>query len=128
MAENIRDMMLEMAGQIEGLTAVGVMGMDGVPIASYVPPGSKMNMELASAQFAQVMKLVQTSVDKVGVGELEDNLITTSNGYVLTRALGDGSAYLGIVTTGDGILGMMRLVAKSYAERLYDAIPGRGKH
>lgn len=125
--ESIKDVLLEIAQQIDGLVAISVTGLDGEPIASYTPPGSKFNIELASAQLAQVIKLANISADKLRAGELVDNLITTSQSYLLTRLLSDG-AYLGIATSKDGTLGMMRLVAQSYAERLAATIPGNGRH
>jgi predicted regulator of Ras-like GTPase activity (Roadblock/LC7/MglB family) len=100
-----------------------VVGADGEPIAAYALPGSKWNIELSAAQLAQLLKLTPTSVDKMHAGELGDNLLTTSNGYVLPQSLADNSAWLGTATSGDAILGMVRLIAKTYADCLFEAVP-----
>ncbi len=124
MAESLRDILVEMAEQINGLMAICIASMDGEPIESYTPPGSKWNIELTAVQWAQVVKLAQISVGKVATGGLEDILITTSDNYVLTRVIGDGSVYLGIATSNEAVLGMIRLIVKNYVGRLCDAIPG----
>lgn len=123
MTEKLRDILQEMAGEVDGLLAICVAGADGEPIATYAPPGSKWNMELSAAQLAQLIKLARTSADKMHAGELEDTLLTTADSYVLTKSLGDNSVWLGMATSRDAVLGMVRLIAKTYVGRLAEAVP-----
>ncbi|MDY7042073.1 MAG: DUF4388 domain-containing protein [Chloroflexota bacterium] len=123
----LNDLVKEMASEVPGFIAAGVAGMDGLPIAEHsVNPD--FNMEAAAAQFALVMKLVQKSVSQLGKDEIEDNLVTTDNAYLLTRLLGDGSYFLSIaVDKGAASLGNVRLMTRQFADDLWAAIPKRGK-
>jgi predicted regulator of Ras-like GTPase activity (Roadblock/LC7/MglB family) len=123
MTEKLMDLLQEMAGEVDGLLAICVAGADGEPIAYYAPPGSRWNMELSAAQLAQLLKLARTSADKMQAGELEDTLLTTADSYVLTKSLADDSFWLGMATSRDAVLGMVRLIAKTYAGRLAEAVP-----
>ncbi len=121
---NLDSILEEMAQQVDGLLCIAVAGSDGVAISSYVPPGSMLNAELAAAQLATIFRIARTSADKLKAGDLEDNLFTSTAGQILIRPLGQES-YLAMVTTRDAPLGIVRLVVKSYASRVEQAL-GRG--
>jgi predicted regulator of Ras-like GTPase activity (Roadblock/LC7/MglB family) len=99
-----------------------VVGMDGLSIA-----GGSMDPVFdsteASARFAMVMKLAGNVTTKVGMGVVDDNLVTTDRTYMLTRFLGDGSYFLNVAVTRNAILGSVRLLMNEYAPRLWEAIP-----
>ncbi len=118
---NLNSILEEMAGQVDGLLCIAVAGSDGVAISSYVPPGSMLNAELAAAQLAAIFRISRTTSDKLKAGDLEDNLLTSTAGQILIRPLGQES-YLAIVTTRDAPLGIVRLVVKSYASRVEQAL------
>lgn len=118
---NLNSILEEMAGQVDGVLCIAVAGSDGVAISSYVPPGSMLNAELAAAQLAAIFRISRTSADKLKAGDLEDNLLTSTAGQILIRPLGQES-YLAIVTTKDAPLGIVRLVIKSYASRVEQAL------
>lgn len=118
---NLNSILEEMAEQVDGLLCIAVAGSDGVAISSYVPPGSMLNAELAAAQLAAIFRIARTSADKLKAGDLEDNLFTSTAGQILIRPLGQES-YLAIVTTRDAPLGIVRLVVKSYASRVEQAL------
>lgn len=69
-AGKLRDILLQMAGEIDGLLAICVVPADREPIATYARPRSIVNMELSPAQLAQLLKLAQTSVDKMHADRL----------------------------------------------------------
>lgn len=119
---SVKDILAELAGELDGLLGLGVMDMDGVAIATYVPSGSIISVELTAAQLAMVMRLSKSTADKLRLGELDENLLTTSSRYILTRPVGN-HCYLAMVLSRDAILGMVRLIAQDYASRLYQALP-----
>jgi len=118
---NLNSLLEEMAEQVDGLLCIAVAGSDGVAISSYVPPGSMLTAELAAAQLATIFRIARTSADKLKAGELEDNLLTSTAGQILIRPLGQES-YLAMVTTRDAPLGIVRLVVKSYASKVEQAL------
>lgn len=115
----------EMAGEIPGLFAAAVSGMDGLEIASYSTT-PEFDLEMATAQLSLVMKLVQKTSNQLGGDEVEDNLVTTNGNYYLTRFLGDGSYWLGVaVDKNAASLGNVRLTVRQYADSFWKGIPKR---
>ena len=120
---NLKNILKDMASDIPGFVSTDVVGMDGLSIAGHATDPD-FDAEAASAQFALVMKLVQKTTGQLDAGEVQDNLVTTEGAYILTRFLGDGSYYLGVaVDKEEGSLGNMRLITRTYADKLWDAIP-----
>ncbi len=122
---DINELLREMASEIPGFVSSDVVGMDGVSIGRHSVNPS-FNGDAASAQFAMVMKLVQKTTDQLKAGDLEDNLVTTRNAYIVARFLGDCSYYLGVaVDRQAATLGNLRLITQQYAEAIWNAIPKR---
>ncbi len=122
---DISDLLREMAAEIPGFTAADVAGMDGVSIGRHSTNPS-FNSDMMCAQFAMAMKLVQKTTDQLKAGELEDNLVTTRNAYVVSRYLGDSTYYLAVaVDRQAATLGNVRLMTQHYADALWNAIPKR---
>ncbi|TKJ31290.1 MAG: hypothetical protein CEE40_01930 [Chloroflexi bacterium B3_Chlor] len=114
----------EMGGEIPGFVAAAVVGMDGLPVAEYAT--KDFDVETAAAQFALVMKLVEKSAAQIGSDEIEDNLVTAKDAYILTRYLGDGSYFLATAVDRDAAsLGNVRLMTRMFGLGLWDAIPRR---
>jgi predicted regulator of Ras-like GTPase activity (Roadblock/LC7/MglB family) len=104
------------------LVAVEVVGMDGMSIAGgSTDPNFDTNE--AAARFAMVMKLASNVTTKVGMGIVDDNLITTDRTYVLTRFIGDGSFFMSVTVSRNAILGSLRVLMNEYVPRFLEAIP-----
>ncbi len=117
------DILKEMSGEITGYIASTLAGLDGINIASHTS-NKAMDPDAISAQMTMLLKLVDTSMDKLGAGILEDNLTTTENAYILMRLLPGKQYYLGLTSNHkNGNLGNMRLISKMYADRLAKAMP-----
>ncbi len=113
----------EMGEQTEGFIAAAVSGMDGMNIASFTR-NKKFDADAVSAQMTLLLKLVDTTVNKLGAGALEDNLLTTEGSYLLMRFLKDRGFYLGLAADRKTAkLGNMRLNSRIYADRLSKAMP-----
>jgi predicted regulator of Ras-like GTPase activity (Roadblock/LC7/MglB family) len=120
---NLQDLLTEMGEEVQGFMAAAVVGMDGLGIADHVSD-TALDMESATAQLTLLVKLVQTSIGKLDAGSVQDNLLTTSRAYLMTRFLGDTGYFLGIVADRNNAnLGNMRLYSRIYAERLAEAMP-----
>jgi len=70
-----------------------------------------------------VMKLAANVASKIGMGTVEDSLVTTDQAYIITRFLGDGSYYWGLAVTRNATLGMVRTLMNEYADQIWKAIP-----
>jgi len=99
-----------------------VVGMDGLSIAGgSIDPN--FNSTDASARFSLVMKLAEKSSSKLGMGKVDDNLVTTDKAYIIARFIGEGSYYWGVAVTRNATLGTVRMLMNEYADQLWDAIP-----
>lgn len=99
-----------------------IVGMDGMSIAGgSISPD--FDSSAASARFAMVMKLASKVSDKLGLGQVDDNLVTSDKSYILTRFLGDGSYYWCLAVTRAATLGTVRMLMKEFADQMWDAIP-----
>jgi len=117
------DILKEMSSEITGYAACALVGMDGINIASHTS-NKAMDPDAMSAQMTMLLKLVDTSVGKLGAGIIEDNLTTTENAYILARFLPGKQYYLAVAANRKtGNLGNMRLISKMYADRLGKAMP-----
>ncbi len=115
------ELLKEMGSEITGYMASAVVGMDGINVAQHAK--AKVDPDLISAQMTMLLKLVDTSVTKLGAGTVEDNLTTSAVSYVMMRFLPGKQYYLGVAADRkSGNLGNMRLVTKMYAERLAKAM------
>lgn len=120
---SIGDVVKEVASTTEGLLGVGVMDMEGVPVAVVTPPGATLNAELAAAQLAVVVRLCSLTADKLKLGDFDENLITTASKYILTKAL-TSDFYLAMILSKESTtLGMARLVVREHAAQVCQALP-----
>ena len=122
MAQKFEEILTELAGEVTGFRGAFLVGIDGINLAS--KNVGNVDPELASAQIAMLLKLVSGSTDKLGAGNLEDNLTTTEKAYILMRFLPGKLYFLGISAERKSAnLGNMRLMSKLYTERLAKAMP-----
>ncbi len=116
----LEQMMQDIAGEVDGLIAVGVFGLDGSTVAVHNPTSTDMGV--VAAKFAMVMKLVKRSVEDLeNIGEFEENLVQTANAWILTRFL-DKEYYLAFLVSREGTLGNVRLVVKKYLEKVQNVL------
>ena len=116
------DILKEMGGEVTGYIASSIVGMDGICIAQHAKV--KMDAEVTAAQMTLLLKLVDSSVTKLGAGVVEDNLTTTDNTYTLMRYLPDKQYYLGLaIDRKTGSLGNARMISKMYGDRIAKAMP-----
>jgi len=115
----------EVRAQLGGdFVATDIVGMDGISIA-----GGSVSPEFdsteAAARFAMVMKLAAQVSNKIGMGGVDDLLVTTDKVFILTRFLGNGTYYWGLAVSRNATLGSVRILMNEYADQLWDAIPTR---
>lgn len=118
MVQDLEKILAGLADELPGFIAAAVIDMDGLNIAQYTQSG-QLNIEESSAQMALFFKLVETSVTKLHAGEVEDNLLTTENAYLLMWFINGLPYFLGIaVDRRRTLLGHLRLIGRLYMERV----------
>jgi predicted regulator of Ras-like GTPase activity (Roadblock/LC7/MglB family) len=121
----LEQLLQEVRAQLGGdFVSTDIVGMDGISIA-----GGSVSPEFdsteASARFAMVMKLAAQVSNKIGMGGVDDLLVTTDKVFILTRFLGNGTYYWGLAVSRNATLGSVRILMNEYADQLWDAIPTR---
>lgn len=123
MAQKLDEVLKEFGQEVPGFLAANVVGMDGLAVAEHVST-NKINGDTISAQLALFIKLVDTSINKIGGGITQETLLTTASSYMLVRFLPERNFFLAVVvdrkTTN---LGNLRLMSRLYADRLGRAMP-----
>ncbi len=120
---SLQDTLREMRNEIGSeFVSADVVGTDGLSIANE-KANPDFDSQAAAARFAMVMKLAMRVTEKLDLGDVEDNLVTTSDSFILTRFLGDGSYYLGLAVTQEATLGVVRMLIDEYADQLWEQIP-----
>ncbi len=123
MASDLDNTLKDLSEQVDGFIAASVVGMDGFGVGQYTK-SKNVDIDTINAQMTMFIKLVDTSVDKLEAGAIEDNLLTTDKAYLLMRFLDDKSYYLGIAADRKKAnLGNIRLVSRVFSERLAKAMP-----
>jgi len=110
-------------GELGGdFISTDIVGMDGMSIAGgSIDPDFDANE--ISARFAEVMKLAKRISEKVEIGSVDDNLVTTEKTYIISRFLEDPSYFWVVVATSEATLGTLRILMNEYAPQLSEAIP-----
>lgn len=103
------------------LQFIEIVGSDGLSIAD--EQFINIDTSVVAARFTMVAKLASKVADKLSIGEVEDNLISTNTGMVLINELGDGSYIALLGLSNDAPLGVARMVIHDYDAQLWDAIP-----
>ncbi|GAP12589.1 uncharacterized distant relative of homeotic protein bithoraxoid [Longilinea arvoryzae] len=103
------------------LQFIEIVGSDGLSIAD--EQFINIDTSVVAARFTMVAKLAAKVADKLNIGEVEDNLISTNTGMVLINELGDGSYIALLGLSNDAPLGVARMVIHDYDAQLWDAIP-----
>ena len=117
------DILKEMSEEVAGYVTSAVVGMDGINVASHAIQQA-VDTESITAQMTSLFKQVDGSIMKLGIGEIEENLIDTEYVHVLMRFLPGKQYFLVLVTyRKTGKLGNMRMVSKSIVDRISKSIP-----
>jgi predicted regulator of Ras-like GTPase activity (Roadblock/LC7/MglB family) len=124
MVQKLDEILNEMSAEVNGYIASALVGMDGLNIAQHTK-NPKVNLESVSAQSAMHTKLAFSTMERIGMGHIEDNLIQTRDEFLFTILLpNDDQHFLCVVVDRkNGSLGNLRLISKIYADRISKAMP-----
>ena len=123
MATTIEDILLDVRKQLgTDFISSEIVGLDGLTI-SETAMDPDFDSDTIAARLAMVMKLSTKVSEKMNIGTVEDSLITTDQGFMLIRFLGDNSYYWRVAVNKDATLGVVRMLMTEYADRIWGVIP-----
>jgi len=122
MADNLKTVLTKLGEQIPGYIASAVVGLDGLTIAG--DSVTNLDLEIVNAQMTQLVKLVDTSLEKIQAGDLETGLLTTDHAYLIWRYM-EGSEYFLVIAAdrGKANVGNLYLISRLYAEKASKSMP-----
>jgi predicted regulator of Ras-like GTPase activity (Roadblock/LC7/MglB family) len=100
-----------------------IIGMDGLSISNNAAVEIEFFAAEGAARMAMIAKLADKVSNKLGIGKMEDHLVTIDQAYLIFRNLGDGSYFWLIAVPRTAILGTVRMLMTEFAPKLWDAIP-----
>lgn len=105
---------------VEGARAVSVIGRDGIAVER-IAVSDEPNLDLATAQYTDIAKKLQTANAELEAGELREMIQTTDRYIVILSAI-TPEYFLMMILNADGSLGRARFELRKAAAELYDEL------
>ena len=103
--------------------SMSISGSDGIAIARETVNPDKKASDETTTRALMVLQLAKKVSEKLGLGEFEENMLTSDKIYGLLSYLGDGSYSCTVAVTKKATLGTVRMIIDDYASQVWDAIP-----
>jgi predicted regulator of Ras-like GTPase activity (Roadblock/LC7/MglB family) len=100
------------------LVTTVVVGTDG-NIFSGKSNDPTFNSTIAAASISLILQLAARAGDKVGLGQVDNNMTSTDRVYIIARFIGDGSYCWGVIVLKNATLGFIRLMMNEYADKIW---------
>jgi predicted regulator of Ras-like GTPase activity (Roadblock/LC7/MglB family) len=81
---NFASLLRELVEKVPGSQAGLLMGVDGIPVESYVPAPA-LDPQQAGAEYAQVLAAARRAAQQLESGEVEELTVTTERHTLLVR-------------------------------------------
>jgi len=113
------------ASEVVGAFAVGIVGMDGIPIAVYttVPDFDPNAIQTENASFLIYAKKIASNAN---LGNIKEVMISFDNHITIFRMIGD-DYFTGICIENGGNIGKARLLQQKLAKIMYTRYYGKEK-
>lgn len=119
-SNGLKGILKEMSDEMDGILALGVVGMDGITVA--FNNRARIDTDAYAAKLAVLIKLAKKSINGLNeIGSFEENVVQTKKAWVLTRLL-NKQYYLAIIVSREGTLGNVQLVVKKYLDELQRSV------
>ena len=92
--------------KVEGSLAAVIMGMDGIAIEKRILNES-INVESLAAEYTSALRLSSSSAQEVGLGMLEEYILSTQNRIVIIRMI-TSDYFLLLLLAREGNIGRAR--------------------
>jgi predicted regulator of Ras-like GTPase activity (Roadblock/LC7/MglB family) len=96
--------------KVEGSLAAVIMGMDGIAIEKRVLD-ENINVESLAAEYTSALRLSSSSAQEVGLGMLEEYILSTPNRIVIIRMI-TADYFLLLLLAREGNIGRARFELK----------------
>ncbi|MBK5229427.1 MAG: roadblock/LC7 domain-containing protein [Actinobacteria bacterium] len=122
-ADRLADILDGFLGEAPEIQAAAVVSVDGLPMASALPP--EVEEERLAAMSAALHTLGERAASGLGKGGLEQVFVEAEDGYVVLMAAGEG-AVLVAVADRDAKPGLVIFEMRKAAHRVAGVLGGQG--
>ncbi len=122
-ADRLADILDGFLGDAPEVQAAAVVSVDGLPMASALPP--EVEEERLAAMSAALHTLGERAASGLGKGDLEQVFVEAGDGYVVLMAAGEG-AVLVAVADREAKAGLVIFEMRKVARRVAGVLDGEG--
>jgi predicted regulator of Ras-like GTPase activity (Roadblock/LC7/MglB family) len=106
-----------MVDNVDGGIAAVVMGLDGIPVETYVKQSDRVDMNTVAMEFSFILTQVRKAGDSLQVGSLEELSVKAQRLVLICRMISP-QYFVAICVTPDGNFGKARYLARVSAPTL----------
>jgi predicted regulator of Ras-like GTPase activity (Roadblock/LC7/MglB family) len=121
----LKDVLSEMAGELAGTWVIIVADSDGMLLSSWASTDNKLPPDMLGG-FIQTINATIDAFQQstAGSGKLDDVIFSTDFSSIVIKPIANGECFMVVNAPRSVPLGMIRMVANSYAPKLEQALPG----
>ena len=105
------DQLRKVVDNVEGGIAAVVMGLDGIPVESYVRQSDKVDVTTVAMEFSFILTQIRKAGDSLQVGGLEELAVKAQRLVLVCRMLSP-QYFVAIVMAPEGNFGKARYLAR----------------
>ena len=102
---------------VDGGIAAVVMGLDGIPVETYVKQGDRVDVNTVAMEFSFILTQVRKAGDSLQVGSLEELSVRAQRLVLICRMLSP-QYFVAVAVAPEGNLGKARYLARVSAPQL----------
>ena len=106
-----------MVDNVDGGIAAVVMGLDGIPVETYVKQNDRMDMNTVAMEFSFILGQVRKAGDSLQVGALEEFSVRAQRLVLICRMISP-QYFVAIAVAPEGNFGKARYMARVSAPAL----------
>src|SRR5687768_10202806 len=110
-----------MVDNVDGGIAAVVMGLDGIPVETYVKQNDKVDVNTVAMEFSFILGQVRKAGDSLQVGSLEELSVKAQRLVLICRMISP-QYFVAIVISAEGNFGKARYMARMSAPALASAL------
>jgi predicted regulator of Ras-like GTPase activity (Roadblock/LC7/MglB family) len=107
----------KMVDNVDGGIAAVVMGLDGIPVETYVKQNDRVDVNTVAMEFSFILGQVRKAGDSLQVGSLEELSVKAQRLVLICRMISP-QYFVAIVISAEGNFGKARYMARMSAPSL----------
>jgi predicted regulator of Ras-like GTPase activity (Roadblock/LC7/MglB family) len=121
----MKDILSEMAGNLEGIRMLAVTDTDCMVLASWESPDNKVSPEALGAFIQQIKSTIDTFKQSAnGFSKLDDIVLGTSLSYMMLKPICREACFIVADAPRNVSLGSIRATLASFVPKLEQTVPG----